>query len=125
MKKTASKPFLVIRWSPNAPAAKPRVAKVASIQAHPGLCTRAWQWIQSKRATGSGAKRLHLAETVSLGEKRFVAVVQVDGVRLLIGGSSNSVSLLTQLQPVETFQNVLTKATSLRESAPRRVGGYF
>ena len=41
-------------------------------------------------------KNLRVCEKVSLGEKRFVAVVQVDEERFLIGGSSGSVSLLTR-----------------------------
>jgi flagellar biogenesis protein FliO len=35
---------------------------------------------------------------VSLGEKRFLAVVKVEGQLLLIGGASNSVCLLTRLE---------------------------
>ena len=45
------------------------------------------------------AKRLRLTETVSLGEKRFVAILQVDGSSFLIGGGSAGVSLLKQLEP--------------------------
>jgi flagellar biogenesis protein FliO len=43
-------------------------------------------------------KNLKVCENVSLGEKRFVAVIQIDDERFLIGGSSSSVSLLTRLQ---------------------------
>jgi hypothetical protein len=42
-------------------------------------------------------KRLQVQESVSLGEKRFVAIVQVDGQQFLLGGAPNSVSLLAQL----------------------------
>ncbi len=49
------------------------------------------------------ARILRVCENVSLGEKRFVAVVQVDDERFLIGGSSSSVSLLTRLQEAKTF----------------------
>src|SRR5690242_597744 len=38
-------------------------------------------------------KNLVLCETVSLGEKRFVAVVQFENERFLVGGSNASVSL--------------------------------
>ena len=38
-----------------------------------------------------------MCESVSLGEKRFVAVVQVDGERFLIGGAAGSVAMLTKL----------------------------
>ncbi len=40
---------------------------------------------------------MRVCETVSLGERRFVAVLQVDGERFLIGGSSTAVVLLSQL----------------------------
>jgi flagellar biogenesis protein FliO len=48
-------------------------------------------------------KNLKVCENVSLGEKRFVAVIQIDDERFLIGGSSSSVSLLTRLQEGKSF----------------------
>ena len=42
-------------------------------------------------------KKLQVVETVSLGEKRFVTILQVEGRKLLIGGSSSRVSLLASL----------------------------
>jgi len=42
-------------------------------------------------------KRLRLCETLSLGEKRFLAVVQVERQEFLVGGSGNSICLLAQL----------------------------
>lgn len=43
-------------------------------------------------------KRMQLLETLTLGEKRFVAVIQVDQQKFMIGGAANSVTLLTPLQ---------------------------
>ena len=43
------------------------------------------------------SRMLHLCETLSLGEKRFVAVVQVNQEMFLVGGAANSVALLTRL----------------------------
>lgn len=43
-------------------------------------------------------KRLCVAETVSLGEKRFVALLKVDGQEFLIGGGSTGVSVLAMLE---------------------------
>jgi Flagellar biosynthesis protein, FliO len=62
----------------------------------PNPLTRAWSWINRKYSTAS-TKQLRVAETVSLGEKRFVALVQIGGQRFLIGGGPAGVSLLTQL----------------------------
>jgi flagellar biogenesis protein FliO len=52
-----------------------------------------------KYALGA-TKRLRVAETVSLGEKRFVALVRVEDCEFLIGGGASGVSLLTQLGTV-------------------------
>ncbi|HTV16385.1 MAG TPA: flagellar biosynthetic protein FliO [Acidobacteriaceae bacterium] len=46
-------------------------------------------------------KQLRVAETISLGDKRFVAVVHVDGQKFLIGGGTSGVSLLTQLDSAQ------------------------
>ena len=55
---------------------------------------RALSWLR----TGSAApKQLRVSETVALGEKRFVAIVQAEGHKFLIGGSAAGVSLLTRL----------------------------
>jgi len=42
-------------------------------------------------------RRLRLRETLSLGEKRFVAVVAVERQEFLVGGTGNSISLLACL----------------------------
>ncbi|MBZ5550622.1 MAG: flagellar biosynthetic protein FliO [Acidobacteriia bacterium] len=42
-------------------------------------------------------KTLSVRETASLGERRFVAVIQFERHRFLIGASPSSVNLLTQL----------------------------
>jgi flagellar biogenesis protein FliO len=61
-----------------------------------------------QRARAQQARRnLRVCENVSLGEKRFVAIVQVDEERFLIGGSSSSVSLLTRLQETKPFAAAL------------------
>jgi hypothetical protein len=44
-----------------------------------------------------GAKRLSLSQVVSLGEKRFVAIVKVEDREFLIGGAASGLSLLAQL----------------------------
>ncbi len=46
-------------------------------------------------------RQLRLEETLSLGEKRFVAVLNFGGQRFLIGGASQSVALLTRLPSFE------------------------
>lgn len=51
-------------------------------------------------------RQLRISETISLGEKRFLAVIEVDGERLLIGGSATSVSLLTRLAVREAREDL-------------------
>jgi len=60
-----------------------------------GSLARTWSWLQSK-SVYSSTKRLRLAETVSLGEKRFVAIVCVENREYLIGGAPSGLSLLAQ-----------------------------
>lgn len=58
--------------------------------------TRACIWLRAKY-TISTTKRLRVSETISLGEKRFVAIVTVEGREFLIGGGTAGMSLLAQL----------------------------
>jgi len=50
-------------------------------------------------------KTLSIRETASLGERRFVAVIQFERQRFLIGASPSSVNLLTQLPDDEAPSN--------------------
>jgi len=43
------------------------------------------------------ARRLRLCETLALGERRFLAVVEFERQRFLIGSTSGSVALLSRL----------------------------
>ncbi len=42
-------------------------------------------------------RRLRLAETLPLGERRFVAVLEFERERFLLGGTASSLVLLTRL----------------------------
>ncbi len=66
------------------------------------LLRAAWDWLQQRRAEQLTSRRLRVAETISLGEKRFVSIVQVDGAQYLIGGSASSVQLLAVLDQAHT-----------------------
>jgi flagellar biogenesis protein FliO len=72
------------------------------------LARRAWQWLQQRQRQAQ-SRRLRLCETVSLGEKRFLAIVNVDGKQFLVGGAAGSVALLTELAGASNFANVLQK----------------
>ena len=82
---------------------------------------RCWRWLQlhSKIRVQPKARRLRVSETVSLGEKRFVSIVEVDGNAFLIGGGAGSVCLLTELadrRRSDPFQQAVADAWQ-RESA--------
>jgi hypothetical protein len=58
---------------------------------------RVWSWLHSKY-TRTTSKRLRLSEVVSLGDKRFVALVKVEDREFLVGGAASGLSLLAQLE---------------------------
>jgi flagellar biogenesis protein FliO len=60
---------------------------------------RAARWLAGMRSRWlhPRERQLKLRETLPLGEKRFLAVVEFERQRFLIGGAANSVSLLTEL----------------------------
>ncbi len=68
----------------------------------------AWKWTQ-KLGFRHPRKRLRVCETVALGEKRFVAVIEVDGEQFLVGGGSTSVATLARLEPTQQFSEVLKR----------------
>ncbi len=47
-------------------------------------------------------RRLRLCESLPLGERRFVAVIEFESARFLVGGTSASLVLLARLQDVGT-----------------------
>jgi flagellar biogenesis protein FliO len=77
---------------------------------------RAWSWLHAKYSTNA-SKRLVLSETVSLGEKRFVALVSVEGREFLIGGSGSNVSLLAKLRTTPESANDRQQNADVEEIA--------
>jgi len=56
--------------------------------------------VASRLVAGRRERHLRLCETLSLGERRFLAVVQYHEHRFLVAGTSHSIALLRQLDPV-------------------------
>jgi len=81
----------------------------------PGLLALAWSWLQ-KNHKFSSVKQLRVSETVALGEKRFVALIQVDGQKFLIGGGTSGVRLLTQLGTAQDSGSILQAAANAERS---------
>jgi hypothetical protein len=80
------------------PTARPEMS--APKRSFQSPVVRAWVWLQAKYVQ-TATKRLRVAETVSLGEKRFVSIVNVEGREFLIGGGTSGVTLLAQLGPMQ------------------------
>lgn len=69
----------------------------------------AWNWVRKTLGSHQSRKRLRVCETVSLGEKRFVAVIEIDGEQFLVGGASSSVATLARLEPSKQFSELLRR----------------
>lgn len=69
--------------------------------------SRVWIWLQAMTRSfrTQSARRLRVSETVSLGERRFIAVVEYDQRRFLIGGANGSIALLTALDGTSQNQS--------------------
>src|ERR1700761_2021500 len=95
------------------------VSTTETLRAFGEAVVRAWKWLtrHSQGVLARGAsRRLKVAETVSLGEKRFVSILQVDGEQFLVGGSTSNIVLLAKLEAkAETpggrsFESVFSRA---------------
>ena|SRR5271157_4113040 len=78
----------------------------------PILRSRWWGWIRSGLAAVQVRKtprRLRLCESLALGEKRFVAVIEFETQRFLVGGGAASVNLLARLGESPDFSALLTE----------------
>jgi flagellar biogenesis protein FliO len=69
---------------------------------------RFWSALPALRVR-KAPRQLRLCESVSLGEKRVVAVIQYQTQRFLIGGSAQSVSLLARLGESPDFAELLSE----------------
>ncbi len=72
-----------------------------------------WHWTR-RAAKARKARRLRVCETLSLGERRFVAVIEFDRQEFLVGGTGNSLELLARLQE----GTVITESSLPRDSHP-------
>lgn len=96
--------------------------RVAQEQLWPAMCRVAKAAKASLRQSGAlpllgkRPRRLRVTETLSLGEKRFVSILEVDGQSFLMGGSGTGLTLLATLNPEQSpFQHLLQQTTQLDE----------
>src|SRR5271165_6519509 len=69
-----------------------------------GFMLRCWNNVRKTlKVRQASIKHLRVCETAPLGDKRFVAVIQVDQERFLIGGAANSIAMLARLSEPASF----------------------
>ncbi len=56
-----------------------------------------WQWLRGA-VLHRRARRLRISETLSLGDRRFVAIIEFDGQEFLLAGCGNSLELLARVE---------------------------
>lgn len=60
-------------------------------------------------------RAMHLCETLSLGDRRFLALVKIEGQRFLIGAAGSSISLLAE---ISSPHNSETLTLNVESNAP-------
>ena len=74
-------------------------------------------WSRLLRLGRRAPRRLRLCESLPLGERRFVAVVEFDASRFLLGGTPSSLVLLSRLEDEsEAARNEPARAVGARRS---------
>lgn len=92
-------------------------AQVAKFE---GRWMTAWRWLHRLQLRTRPEKLLRLTETLSLGERRFLAVVEFQQQKFLIGGTASSVCLLAELAS-ERGNRILSKMQRSAESRMENV----
>lgn len=84
-----------------ASVALPQLRTIKTLHSLRSLCQRLAQTLSRTGGLRFQAKprRLKLQETVQLGDKRFIAILRVDGDEFLLGGGTAGISILGQLHP--------------------------
>ncbi len=75
------------------------------------------------RLPGSGGGKLRVEETLALGDRRFVSILEVEGERFLLALTPQSISLLSRLDPGDrgepgTFDEALSRQVDLGRPVP-------
>ena len=75
------------------------------------LAALAWvlrRGVLSRRSTGA----LGIETSLTLGDRRSLMVVTIEGRRLLLGVTAGQVSLVTELQASPSFEQAISRATT-------------
>jgi flagellar biogenesis protein FliO len=108
-----------LRLAPS-PKNHPAVVFARTLQNNFGLLSRVWRWIQSRQASRASIKQLRVISTVSLGEKRIVAVVEFDGMQFLVGGGAAGVALLAHSNGAKSFSGLIEDSMTAQKKQQAR-----
>lgn len=77
------------------------------------------------RIPGGGGHKLRVEETLALGDRRFVSILEVEGERFLIALTPQGINLLSRLDPGDrgepgTFDDALNRQVDLGRPVPVR-----
>lgn len=75
------------------------------------------------RLPGGGGSKLRVEETLALGDRRFVSILDAEGERFLIGLTPQGISLISRLDPgergePESFEETLSRQGDLGRPVP-------
>jgi len=82
-------------------------------------------WDGLRRVSRRAPHRLRLCESLPLGERRFVAVVEFEDARFLLGGTPASLVLLARLEdgaPRETAADTEPNLGRTQAKTPDQIG---
>ena len=77
-------------------------------------------WRRVARISRRPEKRLQLCESLPLGERRFVAVVEFERARFLVGGTATSLVLLSRLGRKNPGEENLREKNSRENNLPEK-----
>ena len=71
------------------------------------ISTSLWAYIASavSKIAAARSRELRLCETLSLGDKRMLAIIECDHQRFLIAATPQSISLLQSLSPIQSEES--------------------
>lgn len=77
------------------------------------------------RIPGGGGGRLRVEETLALGDRRYVSILEAEGERFLIGLTPQGIHLISRLDPgdrgeAEPFEQALSRQVDLGRPVPVR-----
>lgn len=98
LKPTPARPPAAVAQAKTATAKTPRPGR-SLVAALRGVLERLRQRLALGWRRRESERQLKLCESVSLGEKRFVALIEVGPQRFLIGGTPQALTMLGKLRP--------------------------